>query len=94
MNFEDWWNETTEEEQFGEQEQTQLLKDYCYSLIDNTQWSKFATITTLKLYNRIDEAKLSELLKIKQELLDAQIDPIHERGAFSNKEYNKRYGRS
>jgi len=94
MEFESWWSEEQEEAQYGEQEQTENLRDYCYSLVDNSQISKFGQIRVIKLFNKIADADINQLHKIKEELLDSQIDPIHERGSFSNKEYNKRYGRS
>jgi len=94
MEVESWWSEEQEEAQYGEQEQTENLRDYCYSLVDNSQISKFGQKKVIKIYNKIEDADINQLHKIKQELLDSQIDPIHERGSFSNKEYNKRYGRS
>ena len=93
MEFSDWWNEEQEEAQHGEQEQTENLRDYCYSLVDNSQMAKFGKLAVIKLCNKIAEADINQLHKIKRELQDSQIDPIHERGSFSNKEYNKRYGR-
>lgn len=96
MNFEEWWDNASEaelENEFGEAEQTQQLKDICYNLVDNTQFAKFGKMAVIRICNRIEDADINELIKIKKELEDSQIDPIHERGSFSNKEYNKKYGR-
>lgn len=97
MDFNEWWNNASEaklENEFGEAEQTQQLRDICYNLVDGSQFYKMGgKMAIIRICNKIEEADINELIKIKKDLQDSQIDPIHERGSFSNKEYNKKYGR-
>lgn len=91
MEFEEWWNETTEEEQFGEQEQTERLRDYAWQLLENCQYQKFNPKRVIIISNQIHEADYMGLQLLVNDLKQLQIDPIHENGRFTQKLYNEKY---